>query len=122
MRNVLALLAALSCGAFLPNPASAFQSPAQHYEVAVERGAEATMRDGVVLRADIYRPASKGNFPVLLVRTPYDKSGETDFGYKAAALGYVVIAQDVRGRYTSEGEWYPFKYEIQDGYDTVEWA
>ena len=54
--------------------------------------------------------------------TPFNKSGEAGFGYKAAASGYVVIIQDVRGRYTSEGEWYPFKHESQDGYDTVEWA
>jgi hypothetical protein len=95
---------------------------ASHYDVAVERGAKATMRDGVVLRADIYRPTQEGRYPVLLVRTPYNKTGETDFGYKGAAKGYVVITQDVRGRYTSEGDWYPFKYEAQDGYDSVEWA
>jgi putative CocE/NonD family hydrolase len=59
---------------------------------------------------------------VLLVRTPYDKTGETSFGLKGAARGYVVIAQDVRGRFTSEGDWYTFKNESQDGYDTVEWA
>jgi hypothetical protein len=59
---------------------------------------------------------------VLLVRTPYDKTGETSFGMKGAARGYVVIAQDVRGRFSSEGEWYTFKNESQDGYDTVEWA
>ena len=41
---------------------------------------------------------------------------------KAAAKGYVVVIQDVRGRYTSDGEWYPFKHESEDGYDTVEWA
>ena len=45
-----------------------------------------------------------------------------DFGLRAASQGYVVIIQDVRGRYTSEGEWYPFRHESQDGYDTVEWA
>ena len=67
-------------------------------------------------------PKPKANFPVLLTRTPYDKRGEMDFGPMAAARGYVVVAQDVRGRYTSEGEWYTFKYESQDGYDTVEWA
>ncbi len=94
----------------------------QHYEVVVERGVPAKMRDGVVLRADIYRPKAEGKFPVLLQRTPYDKRGGVDFGYRAAALGYVVIIQDVRGRYTSEGEWYPFKHESDDGYDTVEWA
>ena len=92
------------------------------YEVTVERGVAEKMRDGVTLRADIYRPKSDGKFPVLLVRTPYDKTGEMNFGLRAAARGYVVIAQDVRGRFTSEGEWYPFKNEILDGYDTVEWA
>ena len=92
------------------------------YEVTVERGVAAKMRDGVTLRADIYRPKADGKFPVLLVRTPYDKTGEMNFGLMAAARGYVLIAQDVRGRLTSEGEWYPFKNESQDGYDTVEWA
>ena len=92
------------------------------YEVTVERGVAAKMRDGVTLRADIYRPKADGKFPVLLVRTPYDKTGETNFGLRAAARGYVVIAQDVRGRLTSEGEWYTFRNEILDGYDTVEWA
>jgi len=80
------------------------------------------MRDGVTLRADIYRPKADGKFPVLLVRTPYDKQWTIAFGLKAAARGYVVIAQDVRGRFTSEGEWYPFRNESRDGYDTVEWA
>jgi putative CocE/NonD family hydrolase len=80
------------------------------------------MRDGVTLRADIYRPKAEGKYPVLLVRTPYDKQWISGFGHKAATRGYVVVAQDVRGRYESEGDWYTFKYESQDGYDTVEWA
>jgi putative CocE/NonD family hydrolase len=92
------------------------------YEVTVERGVAAKMRDGVTLRADIYRPKADGKFPVLLVRTPYDKTGNMNFGLRAAARGYVVISEDVRGRFTSEGEWYPFKNESLDGYDTVEWA
>ena len=92
------------------------------YEVTVERNVAAKMRDGVTLRADIYRPSGEGKFPVLLVRTPYDKQGVMNFGLRAAERGYVVIAQDVRGRFTSEGEWYPFKNESLDGYDTVEWA
>ena len=92
------------------------------YAVTVEQGVVVKMRDGAVLRADIYRPKADGNFPVLLERTPYDKSGSSSFGLRAAALGYVVIAQDVRGRYTSDGEWYPFKHESSDGFDTVEWA
>ena len=62
------------------------------------------------------------NSPSLLQRTPYDKNNAADFGRTAAARGFLVVVQDVRGRYTSEGEWYPFKHETDDGYDTVEWA
>jgi uncharacterized protein len=92
------------------------------YPVAFERNVAVKMRDGVTLRADIYRPRADGQFPVLLQRTPYDKNGGVSFGSKAAARGYVVIIQDVRGRYASDGEWYTFKNEPNDGYDTVEWA
>jgi putative CocE/NonD family hydrolase len=95
---------------------------AERFDVTIERGVAANMRDGVVLHADIYRPKREGRFPVLLERTPYDKRGSADLALDAAGRGYVVIIQDVRGRYTSEGEWYPFKHESQDGYDTVEWA
>src|SRR5437773_5556074 len=91
-------------------------------EVAVERNVPVKMRDGVVLHADIYRPKTDGRFPVLLQRTPYNKDREVEFGLKAATHGYVTIIQDVRGRYSSEGEWYTFKHESDDGYDTVEWA
>jgi putative CocE/NonD family hydrolase len=100
----------------------ALAAAAESHEVVVERNVAAKMRDGVTLRADVYRPKAEGKFPVLLVRTPYDKRNETNFGLKAAARGYVLIAQDVRGRFESEGEWYTFKNESQDGYDTVEWA
>ena len=102
--------------------ATSLLQAAESYEVTTERGVNATMRDGVILRADIYRPNVEGQFPVLLQRTPYNKSGGVAFGLEAAARGYVVIIQDVRGRYTSDGEWYTFKHEPDDGYDTVEWA
>jgi hypothetical protein len=91
-------------------------------ELVIERGVAMTTRDGVTLRADIYRPAGEGNFPVLLERTPYDKNNEAELARKFAARGYLVVVQDVRGRYTSEGEWYPFRHETEDGFDTVEWA
>jgi predicted acyl esterase len=65
---------------------------AENYEIAVIRNVEAKMRDGVTLRADIYRPKADGKFPVLLMRTPYDKQWVDGFGQKAAARGYVVIA------------------------------
>jgi putative CocE/NonD family hydrolase len=109
--RVLVLLAAAAVPAF-----------AESYRVILQRDVEAKMRDSTVLRADIYRPEASGQFPVLLERTPYDKRGSVNFGLQAAARGYVAIIQDVRGRYSSEGEWYPFKHESDDGYDTVEWA
>jgi hypothetical protein len=90
--------------------------------VQIERDVTMKTRDGVTLRADIYRPAGEGNFPVLLQRTPYNKSGAADFARQAVARGYMVVVQDVRGRYASEGEWYTFKHETNDGYDAVEWA
>src|SRR5881394_706896 len=103
----------------LPGPSG---MAAENSPVTVERNVTAKMRDGVTLRADIYRPKADGKYPVLLVRTPYDKQGVSGFGHRGAARGYVVVAQDVRGRFESEGEWYTFRHESQDGYDTVEWA
>ena len=91
-------------------------------EVTVERDVPVKMRDGIVLHADIYRPKTEGKYPVLLQRTPYNKDGGVEFGVKAVARGYVTIIQDVRGRFSSDGEWYTFKHESDDGYDTVEWA
>jgi len=101
---------------------TAFAHAAGPYEVLIEREVTAKMRDGVVLRADVYRPKADGQFPVLLQRTPYSKDGGVNFGVKGAAQGFVVILQDVRGRYSSDGEWYTFKHESDDGYDSVEWA
>jgi hypothetical protein len=98
------------------------ESAPEAYPIRIERAVPVTMRDNTVLRADVYRPDVGGQFPVLLERTPDNKDTIVEFGMAAAARGYVVIVQDVRGRYTSEGDWYPFKYELQDGYDTVEWA
>src|SRR4029077_15433868 len=69
----------------------------------VEHSVQVTMRDGTILRADIYRPRKEGKYPTLLERTPYAKTGSAGFGLRASALGYVVIVQDVRGRYTSDG-------------------
>ena len=96
----------------------------QSYAVITQNGVSMKTRDGVKLYADIYRPKADGKFPVILMRTPYDKSvgWAAAPAYQVATHGYVVILQDVRGRYTSEGEWYPFRHESEDGYDAVEWA
>ncbi len=83
------------------------------------------MRDTVVLRADVLRPAGAGPFPVLVYRTPYGKD-DAIRGYsiwkKAVARGYAVVVQDVRGRYASDGDFLPYQQEGRDGFDTIEWA
>lgn len=80
------------------------------------------MRDGVRLAANVYLPATDDRYPVLLVRTPYAKEGEQDNAMFFADRGYAVVAQDVRGRYNSDGDWYAFRHEAEDGHDTIEWA
>lgn len=95
------------------------------YRVLVEKDVPMQTRDGVTLRADVYRPETSGRFPVLLSRLPYNKNlrqrpGDIDYFVER---GYAVIMQDTRGRFASEGaEYYPVTWEIQDGYDAVEWA
>jgi putative CocE/NonD family hydrolase len=95
---------------------------ADPYAVTFEPDVEMKTRDGVTLYADIFRPKADGQFPVLLQRTPYGKNNDINIALQGAARGYVMIIQDVRGRFASEGEWYVFKHESDDGYDTVEWA
>jgi putative CocE/NonD family hydrolase len=97
------------------------QSLAQELQVTVDSGVRVRMRDGVMLVADVYRPDAPGRFPVLVERTPYNRQ-DPGTGTFLASHGYVVVLQDTRGRYASEGEFYPFLYESQDGYDTIEWA
>ncbi|MBK9169208.1 MAG: CocE/NonD family hydrolase [Bryobacterales bacterium] len=93
-------------------------------QIVVESNVVVPMRDGIKLYADVYRPARQGKFPVLITRTPYGKQRDGIHGnlVNFARRGYAVVAQDVRGRFESEGKWDPFRYEAEDGYDTVEWA
>ncbi|MEU6373528.1 CocE/NonD family hydrolase [Streptomyces sp. NPDC046909] len=95
-------------------------------EIRIELDVPARMRDGTVLRADVYRPGGTGPWPVLLSRLPYGKRTPmmTVMLDPAAAArrGFMVVIQDTRGRFASEGEWEPFTYEESDGYDTVRWA
>jgi putative CocE/NonD family hydrolase len=87
------------------------------HQVVAEKNVAMRTRDGVTLYADVYRPDASGKFPVLVVRTPYDKSAgmaltEKDF---FPPHGYVVVVQDTRGRHSSEGEFIPFVHEARDG-------
>ena len=83
-------------------------------------------RDGVTLRADIYRPDDSEKHPAIVVRTPYNKllghHNDRLSAVHAAFAGYAYIIQDTRGRFASEGEYTVAGPEGQDGYDTIEWV
>ncbi len=96
--------------------------------IRIDRNVPMKTRDGVILRADVYRPDDKQKHPALLTRTPYGKiiMTEADFSFiKMVEAGYAVVYQDMRGRYASEGNYDGgdafLAQERPDGYDTVEW-
>lgn len=102
----------------------AFSLPAQEAPrpFIFEADVKTPMRDGVNLAANIFRPKGAGPFPVILMRTPYGKMDEKmDDGKRYTAAGYAMVVQDCRGRGKSEGVWDPFRYDVQDGFDTQEW-
>jgi len=99
----------------------------ENYEGAATETIMIPMRDGTRLATDVYRPARAGKpvggkFPVLVTRSPYNKSGEKSKGLFFARHGYVWVAQDCRGFFASQGRPTPFLREGEDGYDTIEWA
>lgn len=91
--------------------------------VVVEKNVAARMRDGVLLRADVYRPSAPGRYPALVQRTPYSKNDEDspERFKRLAARGYVIVVQDTRGRYMSDGVARPHD-EAEDGFDTLAWV
>jgi len=101
------------------------------YGVTLSRDVMVRMRDGVRLATDIRRPALdgipvSGKFPVILERTPYGKNLSryaegAEWVQHFVSRGYVVVVQDVRGRYGSEGSWRPHRDDVSDGYDTAKW-
>jgi putative CocE/NonD family hydrolase len=119
--RTLALLASSA-----PLPAAEFPAiyPPTN-DVKIDHHAAVPMRDGVKLYADIDRPAKDGRYPVLVGRTPYSTE-RFPSAYEEPLFfsrrGYVFVYQDVRGRHESEGKWEPFRNDIEDGYDTIEWA
>ena len=91
--------------------------------IIVEQDVPIPMRDGVILRANVFRPEAPGRYPGLLMRTPYGKpvGGQE----RLVRAGYAVVTQDSRGRYASDGTYVPFTVpdngEAEDGFDSVEW-
>ena len=86
-----------------------------------EEAVTIAMRDGTLLIASVTRPAGDGPFPTVLSRSPYDRTNQVANGELWAAAGYAFVRQDVRGRFDSEGEFYPFRDDPLDGYDTIAW-
>ena len=128
-RLILLTAAALAgCGGEEgPDP---IESAAPPYEaVQVEDNFMVPMRDGMRLATDVYRPARNGEpvderFPVLLHRTPYNKASDrlSEQARWFASHGYVVVVQDMRGLYFSEGMFQKYhEFDAPDGFDTVAW-
>ena len=97
------------------------------HEIQIERNVPIPMRDGTILRADVYRPQEEGRYPVIVERVAYELTHRCQFnGEFYARRGYVFVGQNVRGRYASEGKFEVFRDDAwgtnQDGYDTIEWA
>ncbi len=120
----LAAMRAIDTLAIAQPPREGMRPP--EFDVVVTKNVMVPMRDGVKLAADLYQPARdgkpvSGKFPALLTRTPYDKTGVGGDGRYYAQRGYVVVANDVRGRYASEGAWRLIADDANDGFDVVEW-
>jgi putative CocE/NonD family hydrolase len=119
-------LLVVSCGRADERP----RQPPDHGPCAVAKQPDvpARMRDGTLLRADVYRPQTQDAVPVILMRTQYGKSGAqtSPSRYQPpdwfASFCYLVVVQDIRGQGASEGTFAEFAHDQDDGYDTVEWA
>ena len=121
MKYAILPLAALALGAEVKFP----QAYPPTNDIVLDNLVAVPMRDGVKLYADVYRPAAPGKYPVIVSRTPYSTErapSAYDTPVYFARRGYVFVFQDVRGRHESEGKWEPFRNDIEDGYDTIEWA
>jgi len=96
------------------------------YEVSVEQDVRVPMRDGIHLATDLYYPVNDGKpldtpLPTVLVRTAYDRGGFEPRARYFASHGYLSISQDVRGTFGSEGDFFAFVNEVDDGMDVLDW-
>ena len=128
MHNLGMLIGSFVCLALCMTTASAVTITG--YDGAFPAGVKTTyhhkveMRDGVALATDIYLPAAKGQFPTLLVRDIYSNGSPANrqqYAKFATTHGYAFVFQSARGRYDSDGQWYPYFQEIGDGDDTISW-
>lgn len=80
------------------------------------------MRDGVELATSVYLPEGEGPWPAIVTRTPYNKSMYKGQYERYTKEGFAFVAQDARGKFRSKGEYFPFRDDMADGYDTIEWV
>ena len=113
MRRPLCLFAALILSFAAGRVAPAI---AREFDVGI------VLSDGTRLSADVYRPADDGRHPVVVARTPYDNSTDFGSGEYYAGHGYVYVTVDSRGRYDSQGEFYPYLTEGDDGAEVIAWS
>jgi putative CocE/NonD family hydrolase len=133
----LTMFLGLSIVMLLPSPGTRLHAQTEpRYEIIVSKNVMIPMRDGVTLATDIYRPGRNGvpidgKFPTIMERTPYNKDGgvPNSAGYidptpsdYFVPRGYVVVRQDVRGRYKSGGHWRGIQDDPNDGFDTAKWV
>jgi len=109
----------------LPNVSLPTSTPNAYEDVKIEENVVVPMRDGINLRANVYRPNVDGKFAVILSRLPYGKDepycAMPVHGRYWAKKGYACVMQDVRGKFASDGVFDPFVNEVNDGYDTLNW-
>ena len=115
LRNVALLWAIALSVAVNAASAADVESTSRHTEYMVE------MRDGVKLATSVYLPEGKGPWPAIVTRTPYNKERYGTQAERYTKDGYAFVTQDSRGKFKSEGDYYPFESDMPDGYDTIEW-
>jgi predicted acyl esterase len=87
--------------------------------IRIDKNVETPMRDGVILRADVWRPDDNTACPAIVSRTPYQKERNVGSDFlpfdQTAAAGYAVVVQDTRGRFASDGQWEGFMWHREVG-------
>lgn len=123
---IVIVAVALAVAGLVASPAALAQQPGSTCTYTGSVDVPAAMRDGTILRSNVFTPNEPGTYPVILLRLPYNKDVAQTYVYASpgfyASHCYVVVVQDVRGQYKSDGFFYTFLTEATDGYDTIEWA
>ncbi len=121
--SIVGVIIFISLFCTLPSFCQTKEISESNIAVIEELDVKVSMRDGVRLSTNIYRPKGSGRYPVLLTRSPYGNGSKgSRFVHSFVKRGYIVVAQDTRGRYESEGIFDALQSEALDGYDTQQWV